>query len=245
MALPPDLREYLGRVGKHWLTLVAGGFVAALGLISNATNHPAPAWAWVAVVFTFVSVAQYRAYQDLRADLLKARDVINAHDERLQPKLSLRFGSYTRPYVIELDLEPVNSVDVIERRFRVGVCNHSTQVIAGVRVLLISCEPGGPSVFPMHAMGGDPASVPPTKDEPTVFVDELAQRTAKKDDKRWSGKSSIVVLCYALGTAVTNEVPNIHHVLKLRVEGGGTYRDHEYRFEPDDKGVVQFSEVRP
>jgi len=62
-----SLWAFLREVGKHWVTLMSGGFITvALGLLERLSGKAVPLWVYGCVLVFFVFLACYLAWRDER-----------------------------------------------------------------------------------------------------------------------------------------------------------------------------------
>jgi hypothetical protein len=223
----------------HTKTLVIlwGAFVTALtvavALLVDAQDlwdSPRLKWIEVSGFLVFVGLV----FWELRRLMAQVQSL----EEVQRPKLSLvHRATETRPFVQVLRFPAQASngqtVELEDRRCRVGVLNVSAIDVSQVRVVLQSCEPGGNFVFPEQALlvhGTDPESgtctvAPPPKgsDLPDQLVDvvnELGVAGAEIPDS--------IQLCYA-NPNIRQPIPAGNYVITLRVVGGNASKTRQFR----------------
>lgn len=158
-----------------------------------------------------------------------------AMKEAIRPKLEIVFlqPNYAkspddeenlRPFLQTIEYGQLRSgttmVKKTDRRYRIGVINHSKAIVRKVRAELIDFSPGGMYVFPNHPLlvhatepGIGETDVYPSVDgEPSVFFDvvnELGEHDVVPDNFR---------ICYA-NPSISGPVNQGNYVVKIRVMG--------------------------
>ena len=135
--------------------------------------------------------------------------------DALEPKLEIVFlpPDYAKSPDDEIDYRPflqslefarspgagMPAVGMTDRRYRIGIVNHSKGTVRNVKALLTECKPGGNFVFPNHRLLAQdtkpPAGevdIPPSVDgQPTAFFDVVNEL---HEDER---TPDVFFFCYA------------------------------------------------
>lgn len=230
----------LRRTFREWewwesaMALIA--FVVTAFGVRYFDEHPT-AMQWVAtVVLLFVVlelcvVTPWRMWRD-------SQHRVRELEALAEPRLEIVFHPDKPPYLQELHIQ-VNGKLVVDRRYRIGLKNVSSQVIRNVRVVLESFEQlydgklrsttTDQPIFLEHALGimgreekHGFVDVAPG-DRPTAFADVIEQTL---NTERTSG--DWMSPCYASGIRTTLFSRGTF-VFVLRVEGGGSYARERFK----------------
>jgi hypothetical protein len=163
-----------------------------------------------------------RELTDVRGQLAGAEQQGRAHEERLRPKLRLRFDGRTDTYYQEVQVVAADGTVLNDRLFRVAIVNESTAIIEDVHVLLEGCtRHGNEAVFPnhrLHIMGredSDTIDVPPGS-QPSVFVDVVEQQ-----EPVGAKQPGPPFICYS-NPNIRGPLLPISRTMTLVAQGGGT-----------------------
>jgi hypothetical protein len=170
------------------------------------------------------------------AGLVSERDALL---DRMVPKFQIVFApeneSDSRPYLQTLEFLASAGVgmpvkQMRDRRYRIGVLNHSSAPISDVSAVLESCEPSGNFIHLQHrllVMDSDPPigsrDLPVSHDgRPKVFFDVVNEvRSVTKTPEHF-------FFCYAID-GIRGPVDSGVYDISIRVEAGGTAVSKRFR----------------
>lgn len=191
--------------------------------IDNANRRSYLVWGLLALAIT--------AVQTFTVQRLRIREL----EVAMAPKLEILFepknDEDSRPYLQTLAFQQLVevpsfrskqvAVNMIDRRYRVGVRNLSTVVAPDVALLLQSCQPGGNFVFPEHRFAVQDTNppdgvcdIPAGQTRWFDVVNELSWVASKQP-------AAVFHLCYQNPDFQQLPVPAGTYDIVVRADGGG------------------------
>lgn len=180
---------------RHWLVAISGGVASLTGWILQVYDKPTPAPYFLYGGYLVLLYAFIRAYHEVRTqrdELLRAGrtnlEIVFRPTNETDSRPYLQQHEFTRLVDVIAGVQQVHE-RYVERRYRVGIVNHSPNVIANVGVTLSSCRPEHDYAFlgfHLAVMGSDPPAqyhdVRPSRNgEPTAWFD-VAYSVSYVDD---------------------------------------------------------------
>ena len=191
-----------------WQAQTTGGINEWLGL-------PFGAFLLAIVQSIWALVSENRLMKDALTPKLEI--VFLQPDYAKRPEDHINF----RPFLQTLEWDTHSNMHMRDRRYRIGVVNHSKGTVRNVQAVLVDCQPGGNFVFPSHRLlvqDTKPPSgitdVPPSTDgDPSAFFDvvnEVSEVSYISDSFRF---------CYSNPEIVGPVSGGYEYLIKIRVIG--------------------------
>ena len=248
--LPPDMALYVARVVRNWITFWGGLLMAIVALAFGEMGQVIPAGVVGLLAILAVSLAQYRAYREIRSadhaalfDLttkLAAAEKENvAHRDRLRPKLRFHFAGRVDPYYFDYPdlIKDLSGNPVRQRGFRVAVYNDSTADIPNVQALLRDASNKTGGVFVGHNLtfmghGNDKTITARAGTEP-VFVNIVAQNVDPNYPERHAE------FFYYAESQLIGQIGHLNQTITVVVQGGGVEDEISFNLMLDSDGAIQ------
>lgn len=221
-----SLGAFLQAVGKHWLTLMSGGFITvALGLYERWSQTNVPIWAYAVIVVAFMLSACYLAWRDAVTALGQRKNI---------PELKIVFSG-EEPFVHYSSYNDTTEGPLVCSTIRIGVTHDSFKTVNNIqaRVERLDFEKDAPlfSVplrlmhdrFPYkHEFTVDPGE--------TQYVDVATMGIIH---------GRVIHICHVIADEKMSFIEVKPHDLRITVTGQDALSDRvTLRIEPTDKGLL-------